>query len=104
METPQAISWRAPAPMVCQSGSLLQARLEVPNGRFHAAARHVVAANVFGAGVDFARVGELVFEDARRNVIDEQRPDGAGPFLVIERIFAGGDFAPAGNIAREGFD
>ena len=42
-------------------------------------------------------------QNPRGNVVAQQRPDAAGPLLVIERIFAGGDFAPTGEAVGDNF-
>src|SRR5665213_437046 len=73
------------------------AGFEIPHGGFESAASHVMAADVLGAGVDFGGALEIVMENTRRDIIGEDGPDGCGPLLVIEGMFAGGDFAPAGE-------
>ena len=80
------------------------ARFQVPDGDFESAARHVVAADVRGQRVDVRGAGEIACRAraARRNREDE--PDGIGPLLVVERIFAGGDFAPSGDAFAGHFD
>ena len=63
-----------------------------------------MAADVLGTIVDFGGALEIVMQNARRYIIREDGPDRRGPFFVIERMFAGGDFAPAGEAAGGHFD
>ena len=79
------------------------AGFEIPHGGFESATRHEVAADVGGAAVDFGGAFEIVVQDARGDVIAQQGPDGCGPLFVVERIFAGGDFAPAGKAVGNHF-
>src|SRR5579872_7232517 len=80
------------------------AGFEIPHSGFETAPSHVMAADVFGAPIDFVGALEIVMQNARRYVIGENGPDGCGPLLVIEGMFAGGDFAPAGEAAGNHFD
>ncbi len=78
-------------------GHAIEARLEIPDGRFQASARHVVAADVGRQRIHAGGALELAPEHSRRRVIAQDHPRRAGPFLVVERAFAGGDLAPAGH-------
>ena len=49
------------------------------------------------SGITSAALCEFAAEHARRDVIAQDRPRGIGPLLVVERVLAGGDFAPAGE-------
>ena len=63
-----------------------------------------MAADVRCAIGDLRRAFEIVFENARRRVIANDQPGGSRPFFVIERIFAGGDFAPSGEAIGDHLD
>ena len=83
---------------------VLDARFQVPDGSFEAAARHVVAADVFGEREDIAGGRERLAEHARRHVVLQDGPRRGGPLLVIKGIFAGRDFAPSGDAVGGDFD
>jgi len=99
METPQGTS----ADGLPQRDALLP-RLQVPDGRFQTAARHVVAANVGQQRIDVGGAGQLAAQHARDGVIAQQGPRGASPLLVVEGVLAGGDFTPAGDAIALGLD
>src|SRR5579859_2660334 len=63
-----------------------------------------MAADVLGAIVNFGGAFEIVMQNARRNIIGENGPDGCGPLFVVEGMLAGGDFAPAGKAFGNHFD
>src|SRR6185312_16312491 len=71
------------------------AGFQIPHRGFETAPSHVMAADVFRAGIDFAGGFEIMMQYARRNIIAENGPDGCRPLFVIEGMLAGGDFAPA---------
>src|ERR1035437_3318238 len=78
-------------------------RFQVPDGVSQAAARHVVTADVFGQGEDVFGGIQRFAEHARGDVIVENAPGGGGPLLVVEGVFAGGDFAPTGDAVAGDF-
>src|SRR5450759_3984266 len=92
---------RAAADLAPQRDAV-HARFQVPDGGFQSAARHVVAPDVGGQGEDVFGSVERFAEHARRDVIVQDAPGGGGPLFVVEGVFAGGDFAPAGDaVARD---
>src|ERR1035437_8062059 len=92
---------RAAADLLPQRDTVL-ARFQVPDGGFQSAARHVVAADVGGQGEDVFGSLDRFAEHARGDLIVQDAPGGGGPLLVVEGVFAGGDFAPAGDaVARD---
>ena len=52
---------------------------------------------------DFGALAKFVSKHARGDVIAQDQPRRLGPLLVVERIFAGSDFAPAGDASGLGF-
>ena len=97
IETPHGISRRAPPPICCQSGSLVQARFQIPDRRFQAAARHLVPADMRGQRRDIVGARQFAAQHARGGIIAQDQPCRLGPLLVVERVFARRDFAPAGD-------
>ena len=93
---------RAAADLLVQ-GDAAQARFQIPNRGFQAAARHVVAADVGGQGEHVFSGIERFAKHPRGHVIVQDAPGGNGPLLVVEGVFAGGDFAPAGGAAAGDF-
>ena len=49
------------------------------------------------SGYDFGGAQQLAAEHARDGVIAQDQPGRIGPLLVVERVLAGGHFAPAGD-------
>lgn len=45
-----------------------------------------------------------MMQNTRRDVIDQQRPNRAGPFFVVKGILAGCNFAPSGNPVGNGLN
>src|SRR5438128_1135249 len=84
--TPRAASDLAPERLA------LQPRLQVPERRLQASPRHLMAPNVVREGSRVRGAPQFGAEHPRRHVIAQDRPGGAGPFLVIKRVLAGRDF------------
>src|ERR1700689_370039 len=63
-----------------------------------------MSANVRSACSGFLRARQFMPEHPRRDVIANDEPRRFGPLLVIKRIFARGDFAPAGNAVGNYFN
>ena len=104
METPQGISRRAPPPMCCYSG-LPSMRASRSQTAASSPPRAIWCPRMCAAArADFGRALESVIQHARRGIVAQDQPRRFGPLLVVERILAGGDFAPAGNAAARDFD
>ena len=95
METPQGISRRAPPPMCWYSGlpSRRASRSQTATSRPPRAIRWPRMCAL--RGPTSAAHLEIVMQHPRRNKIAQDQPRRFGPFFVVERIFAAGDFAPA---------
>jgi len=85
METPQG-TWvsRASADVLRERDSGA-AGFQIPNSGFETAPSHVMAADVLGTIVDLGGAFEIVMQNARRNIIGENGPDGCGPRLRYRR-------------------
>ena len=103
METPQGISSSVP-PMSFASGTILVLGFGVPDGGFERRFGHVVAADGEKDVPNFAGGGEFPALDHGPEEIAQDEPGGVGGFVGIERAFAGGGFAPAGDAVDVGFD
>jgi hypothetical protein len=71
------------------------ASFEIPHRDFQSAARHQVASDVRTTRPDMGRTLEFVMQHPRGDVIAQDHPGRFGPFFVVERIFAAGNFTPA---------
>src|SRR5580704_8293245 len=79
-------------------------RLQIPDRSFDAAARHVVAANMPGQGINVPCVRDLTPNQPWRNVIARDQPRGRRPFFVVKRVLTGRDLAPTRQAFAHYFD